>query len=302
MNYVNSGEEMVVHRKTNVHLKEKVMGGLFFSAALISVAAVLLICLFLFINGVPAIKEIGFFDFVANAKWAPMDVPASYGILSMIVGSLYVTAGAVLIGVPIGIMCAVFLAYFCPKRLHRVLKPAVDLLAGIPSIIYGFFGMQVIVPLVRDTFGGSGYSIMAASILLGVMMLPTVITISESSLRVVPKPYYEGALALGATHEEGVFNVMVPSAKSGILTSVILGIGRVIGETMAVIMVAGNAVMPLDKINVLKPIRTLTANIVTEMSYSEGLHTQALISTGVVLFVFILLLNLALSVMKSRRE
>lgn len=162
--------------------------------------------------------------------------------------------------------------------------------------------MQVIVPLVRDTFGGSGYSIMAASILLGVMMLPTVITISESSLRVVPKPYYEGALALGATHEEGVFNVMVPSAKSGILTSVILGIGRVIGETMAVIMVAGNAVMPLDKINVLKPIRTLTANIVTEMSYSEGLHTQALISTGVVLFVFILLLNLALSVMKSRRE
>lgn len=281
-------------------LKEKCMGGVFLFCAILSVVAVLCICLFLFLNGIPAINEIGWKEFILGQKWKPVDTPASFGILSMIVGSIYVTGGAIAIGVPIGLLCAVFMAEFCPQKLYKVLKPAVNLLAGIPSIIYGFFGMQVVVPFVRDHFGGNGYSILSASIILGVMILPTIISISESSLRAVPRPYLEGALSMGATKEEGVFRVMVPAARSGILTSIILGIGRAIGETMAVVMVAGGAVMPLDQIGLLKPIRTLTANIVTEMSYSSGLHTQALIATGVVLFVFIILLNLFLSCLKRK--
>jgi phosphate transport system permease protein len=217
----------------------------------------------------------------------------------MIAGSLYVTAGAIIIGVPIGIMCAVFLAEFCPRNLYRIVKPSVNLLAGIPSIIYGFFGMEIMVPLVRESLGGNGYSILSASIILGIMILPTIISISESSIRAVPESYKEGSFGLGSTKEETIFKVILPAAKSGILTSIILGIGRAVGETMAVVMVAGGAVMPLNKIALLKPIRTLTANIVTEMSYASGLHTEALISTGVVLFVFIIILNSLLSVIKG---
>ncbi|MFA9423578.1 MAG: phosphate ABC transporter permease subunit PstC, partial [Sedimentibacter sp.] len=264
-------------------------------SALVSVLAVIAICLFLFLRGIPAIAEIGFMDFVFNAKWGPTNTPASYGILSMIVGSIYVTGGAIIIGVPIGLMCAVFLAEFCPESIYKIVKPAVNLLAGIPSIIYGFFGMELVVPFVREAFGGNGYSIMSASIILGIMILPTIITISESSLKSVPESYKEGSYGLGATKEETVFKVLVPAAKSGVLTSIILGIGRAVGETMAVVMVAGNAVMPLDKIALLKPIRTLTTNIVTEMSYASGLHESSLIATGVVLFVFIVILNTALS-------
>lgn len=280
--------------------KENVMQAVFFLSASVSVIALVAICLFLLLRGIPAIAEIGFFKFIFNEKWAPVNTPASYGILSMIVGSVYVTAGAIIIGVPIGLMCAIFLAQFCPANIYNVLKSAVNLLAGIPSIIYGFFGMEIVVPFVREYFGGNGFSIMSASIILGIMILPTIISISESSIRAVPESYAEGSFGLGATKEETVFKVVVPAAKSGVLTSIILGIGRAVGETMAVVMVAGNSVMPLDKIELLKPIRTMTTNIVTEMSYASGLHESALIATGVVLFVFVLILNTALSLIKSK--
>mgnify|MGYP000902512377 CR=1 FL=1 len=281
------------------NIREKLMQAIFFISALVSVLAVVFICLFLLMGGIPAIAEIGFVKFIFGQRWAPVDVPPSFGILSMIAGSLYVTAGAIIIGVPIGIMCAVFLAEFCPRNLYRIVKPSVNLLAGIPSIIYGFFGMEIMVPLVRESLGGNGYSILSASIILGIMILPTIISISESSIRAVPESYKEGSFGLGSTKEETIFKVILPAAKSGILTSIILGIGRAVGETMAVVMVAGGAVMPLNKIALLKPIRTLTANIVTEMSYASGLHTEALISTGVVLFVFIIILNSLLSVIKG---
>ena len=280
--------------------KENIMQTVFFLSASVSVIALIAICLFLLIRGIPAIAEIGFFKFIFNEKWAPVNTPASYGILSMIVGSAYVTAGAILIGVPIGLMCAIFLAQFCPPAIYKIFKPAVNLLAGIPSIIYGFFGMEIVVPFVREHFGGNGFSIMSASIILGIMILPTIILISESSIRAVPESCAEGSLALGATKEETVFKIVVPAAKSGVLTSIILGIGRAVGETMAVVMVAGNSVMPVDKIELLKPIRTLTTNIVTEMSYASGLHESALIATGVVLFVFVLILNATLSIIKSK--
>ena len=291
-----------MQRTKQTGINEKIMQTIFFLSALISVAAVIAICLFLFVKGMPAIAEIGFMDFIFNEKWTPTNTPATYGILSMIVGSIYVTGGAIIIGVPIGLMCAIFLAEFCPGKIYMIVKPAVNLLGGIPSIIYGFFGMEVIVPIVRENMGGNGYSIMSASIILGIMILPTIISISESSVRAVPESYAEGSYGIGATKEETVFRVIVPAAKSGILTSIILGIGRAAGETMAVVMVAGNAVMPVDKINLLKPIRTLTANIVTEMSYASGLHESALISTGVVLFVFIIILNISLSLMKSKAQ
>ena len=223
----------------------------------------------------------------------------------MILGSLYITAGAIVIGVPIGLLTAVFMAFYCPKKLYGLLKPCTELLAGIPSIVYGFFGMVIIVPVVRavaGVFGAdiSGSSILAASILLGIMILPTIIGVSEAALRAVPMSYYEGAVAMGARHERAIFTVMVPAAKSGVLAGIVLGIGRAIGETMAVIMVAGN--QPRLTGSMLKGIRTMTANIVLEMGYATGLHREALIATGVVLFVFILLINLAFSVLKRRKE
>ena len=278
--------------------KEKFMHGVFLFCACVSILAVLLICVFLFANGIPAMKEIGLFDFLMGRQWKPNN--NIYGILPMILGSIYVTAGAILLGVPIGILVAVFMTRFCPKWLYKILKPAVDLLAGIPSVVYGFFGLMVIVPLIRDLFGGSGTSMLAASIVLGIMILPTIISVSESAIRTVPESYYEGSLALGATKERSIFMVMLPAAKSGILAAVVLGIGRAIGETMAVIMVAGNqARMP---VGLLKGLRTMTANIVTEMGYATGLHREALIATGVVLFVFILIINLSLSLLNRRSE
>ena len=280
--------------------REKAMQGVFFLTAVTSIAAVVIICIFLFCNGVPAMAEIGFFDFVGGQKWAPTNVPASYGIFDMIIASIYVTAGAIIIGVPIGILTAVFLARFCPAPLYKVLKPATELLAGIPSIVYGFFGLMVVVPFIRDNFGGDGSSWLAASIVLGVMILPTIIGVSESAIRAVPGSYYEGSLALGATHERSVFRAVLPAAKSGIFAGIILGVGRAIGETMAVIMVAGNQARVPN--GILKGVRTLTANIVIEMGYAEGLHREALIATGVVLFVFILIINLAFSIIKMRSE
>ena len=275
----------------------------FFVCALASIAAVVLICLFLFANGIPAMKEIGLLNFLTGAKWKPgNDI---YGILPMILGSIYITAGAVVIGVPVGLLTAIFMAFYCPKKLYGLLKPCTELLAGIPSIVYGFFGMVVIVPCIRTVaalFGAdiSGSSILAASVLLGIMILPTVIGVSEAALRAVPSAYYEGAVAMGARHERAIFTVMLPAAKSGVLAGVVLGIGRAIGETMAVIMVAGN--QPRLTGNMLKGIRTMTANIVIEMGYATGLHREALIATCVVLFVFILIINLTFSILKRRKQ
>ena len=282
-------------------LTERVMQVIFFVAACASVLAVALICIFLFANGIPAMKEIGFVKFLTGTLWRPKN--EIFGIFPMIVGSLYVTAGAIIIGVPIGILTAVFMAYYCPERIYKPLKAATELLAGIPSVIYGFFGLVVIVPLVREFgrnmgFHGNGNSILTASILLGMMILPTIIGLTESSLRAVPEQYYEGAVALGATHERSIFRVVIPAAKSGVIAALVLGIGRAIGETMAVIMVAGNqARMPEG---IFRGARTLTANIVIEMGYASGLHREALIATGVVLFVFILLINLSVSMLNRR--
>ena len=276
--------------------KEKIMEIVFLLTACISILSVVLICLFLFANGVPAMKEIGFGDFLLGQKWKPGN--DKYGIFPMILGSIYVTGGALLIGVPIGILTAIFMARFCPKGLYRFLKPAIELLAGIPSVVYGFFGLVVMVPFIREVFGGNGTSMLTASIILGIMILPTIIGVSEAAIRAVPNSYYEGALALGASHERSVFCTIIPAAKSGITAGVVLGIGRAIGETMAVIMVAGNqARMPNG---ILRGVRTLTANIVLEMGYATDLHREALIATGVVLFVFILLINVIFSILKRR--
>ena len=280
--------------------REKAMKGVFLLTAVTSIAAVVIICIFLFCNGVPAMAEIGFFDFVGGQKWAPTNVPASYGIFDMIIASIYVTAGAIIIGVPIGILTAVFLARFCPAPLYKVLKPATELLAGIPSIVYGFFGLMVVVPFIRDNFGGNGSSWLAASIVLGVMILPTIIGVSESAIKAVPGRSAEAAIALGATKERSVFKTILPASKSGVLAGVVLGIGRALGETMAVVLISGNQVQIPH--SVTDGLRTLTANIVLEMGYSTGLHRQALIATGVVLFVFVLLITLSMQAIKSRSE
>lgn len=277
-------------------IKEKLWEIIFLIAAGFSILAVLLICLFLFANGIPAMHKIGLTNFMFGTKWKPGN--DLYGIFPMIAGSLYVTAGAILTGVPVGLMTAIFLSKFCPKWLHKMLKPAIDLLAGIPSVVYGFFGLMVIVPFVRNVFGGNGSSILTASLLLGMIILPTIISVSETALNAVPQSYYEGSRALGATHERSVFLTMLPAAKSGIMAGIILGIGRAIGETMAVIMVAGNQARLPD--SVLKGVRTLTANIVIEMGYATDLHRESLIATGVVLFVFILLINLSFNLVKNR--
>ena len=280
------------------NVKEQGMHAVFLISACASILAVAVICLFLFVNGIPAIGKIGIFDFLLGEKWKPGN--NIYGILPMILGSIYVTAGAILVGVPIGVLTAVFLSRFCPKGLYKIIKPAINLLAGIPSVVYGFFGMVVIVPVMSFLFGGSGKSMATASVLLGIMILPTIIGVSESAINAVPDSYYEGALALGASHERSVFFAMLPAARSGILAGVILGIGRAIGETMAVIMVAGNqARMPKG---IFEGIRTMTANIVLEMGYATDLHREALIATAVVLFVFILLINLSFSAITRKNE
>ena len=275
--------------------KETAMRYVFLLAACVSIACVALICVYLLGNGIPTIGEIGLDNFFGKV-WRPgQDL---YGIFPFIIGSIYVTAGAIVVGVPIGLLTAIYLAYFCPKGVYRVLNPAVRLMAGIPSIIYGFFGLMVIVPLIQDLTGTSGKSWLTASLLLGIMILPTIIGTAEPAIRAVPRSYYEGALALGATHERRTFTAVVPAAKSGVMSGVILGIGRAIGETMAVIMIAGNQTrMPGG---LLDGLRTMTSNIVLEMGYSTGLHRRALIATGVVLFVFILIINTCFSLMKRK--
>ncbi len=268
----------------------------FLLAACASIIAVILICVFMFGNGIPAMQKIGFVEFLTGTEWKPLN--DIYGILPMIIGSIYVTAGAIIIGVPIGILCATYMAKFCPPKLYKIMKPAVDLLAGIPSIVYGFFGLVVIVPIMQDMFGGSGKGVLTASVMLGIMILPTIISVSESSIRAVPESYYEGSLALGATHERSIFFTILPAAKSGITAAVILGVGRAIGETLAVSMIVGN--QPIIPDSLISGARTMTTNIVLEMGYATGLHREALIATAVVLFVFILIINLLFSIIKKK--
>lgn len=282
----------------HLHIKEGIAKALFVAAAGISVLAVALICVFLFANGVPAIAQIGLPEFLFGTTWRPAN--DIYGIFPMIVGSIYVTAGAILVGVPTGLLCAIFLSRFASGKIAAFLKPGVELLAGIPSVVYGFFGLVMIVPFIRDNMPGRGLSLLAAAVLLGIMILPTIITVSKTSLDAVPDSYYEGSLALGATHERSVFCAVLPAAKSGVLSAVILGIGRAIGETMAVVMVAGNQTwMPKG---LFQGLRTMTSNIVIEMGYAADLHREALIATGVVLFVFILLINLCFSLVKGGKD
>lgn len=277
---------------------EQTMRFVFLAAACVSIAATITICIFLFANGVPAMLKIGLKNFIFGLKWKPsIDL---YGIFPMIVGSITVTLGALILGVPLGLFTAVFLARYCPKQLYNFFESGVKLLAGIPSVVYGFFGLTVIVPAIRNIFGGNGTSILAASIVLAIMILPTIISVSESSIRAVPSLYFEGSLALGACKERSIFLVELKAAKSGIMAGIILGVGRAVGETMAVIMAAGNqAILPRS---LVKGIRTLTANIVLEMGYAADLHRDALIATSVILFIFILIINLCFSLLKEKKE
>ena len=276
--------------------KENIMKKVFFLAALTSVIAVALICIFLFAGGVPAMAEIGFKEFIFGQIWRPGN--QIFGIFPMILGSICVTAVSLLIGVPIGIFCSVFMAAYCPKKIYGICRTAINLMAGVPSIVYGFFGLVLIVRLMNDLTGKDGSSMLSASIVLAIMILPTIIAQAETSIRSVPDSYFEGSLALGATKERSMFRVILPAAKSGVMAGVVLGIGRSIGETMAIIMIAGN--QPRMPKGLFKGIRTLTANIVIEMGYAEGLHREALIATGVVLFVFILIINLTVSMLNRR--
>ncbi|MBO8433776.1 MAG: phosphate ABC transporter permease subunit PstC [Tyzzerella sp.] len=265
---------------------------LFMICAGVVVLGVVVITVYIFIMGLPAIFEVGIINFVTGTKWIPS--AEIFGILPMIVGSIYVTIGAVIIGVPVGIFTSVYMSEYAPKSVLRILNPAIELLAGIPSVVYGFFGLVVIVPIINDTLGGkgAGSSLISASIILGIMILPTIITTTKTALLAVPKKYKEGAYALGATKVHTIFSVIIPAGKSGVLSGVVLGIGRAIGETMAVILVAGNSV--IIPTSVTDPVRTMTANIAIEMGYSTGLHQEALFATGVILFIFIMSLNVVL--------
>ena len=297
----NAPAAAVQAKPSTSQFKENAMRILFIVCACVSILAVALICVFLFANGLPTIFEIGPLNFLLGTEWRPSN--DIYGIFPMIVGSIYVTAGALIVGVPVGLLTAMYLSFFASERIKKILLPAIQLLAGIPSVVYGFFGVMVLVPWVAalaDPFDGSGMSMFTASLVLGIMILPTIITVSKTSLDAVPGSYYEGSLALGATHERSVSTIMLPAAKSGVLSAVILGVGRAIGETMAVIMVAGN--QPIMPSGLFEGLRTMTSNIVLEMGYATGLHRQALIATGVVLFVFILLINLCFSLVKGGKK
>ena len=273
--------------ETMKKFREKLSGRIFFVLALTSIAALALITVFIIINGVPIIAQVGFFNFVFGMSWAPSQ--GEFGIFPMIIGSVTVTLGAVIIGVPIGICTAIFLTEFAPAGISKLFRPAIQLLAGIPSVVYGFWGLLFVVPVIRTYLGGPGLSILAGSLILAIMVLPTVISITEVSILALPRTYKEGAFALGMTHWQTIRSVLLPSAKSGIVAAVILGIGRAMGETMAVIMVLGNAAAVPTSI--LDPVRTLTTNIGIEMGYAAGEHRQALFATGIVLFVVIMLLN-----------
>ena len=256
------------------------------------------ITIFMFEQGTPIMFRYGLKSFLAGADWYPTE--RVFGLWPMIVGSLYVTLGAMVIGVPFGLACAVVLTEFSSKRVRSVIKPVIELLAGIPSVVYGFIGVVILVPFIRETFGGPGLSVLAASIILGIMILPTIISISVDSIQAIPLSYREGSVALGATKWQTVRMVLLPAARSGIIASIILGMGRAIGETMAVIMIAGNAASVPG--SVLDPVRTLTSNIALEMGYASGEHRQALFATGVILFIIIMILNTVANVTSSRMK
>lgn len=281
------------------NLKEKILARLFFLAAGMSLLCVVLICAFLLAGGLPAMEQVGPAAFLFGRVWKPS--AERFGVFPMILGSVCVTGGALLLGVPVALLTAMYLAFFCPRAAYRVMKPAVELLSGIPSVVYGFFGLVVLVPAVRALgapWDGRGNALLTASVLLAIMILPTIIGVVEPALRAVPRSNYEGALALGATHARAVYTVVAPAASSGILAGIVLGVGRAMGETMAVVMVAGN--QPRMPKGLFEGVRTLTGNIVMEMGYATGLHREALIATGIVLFAFILLINLAFSALKRR--
>ena len=278
-------------------VRETVMKYVFLISALISVLSIILIFYFIFSGGLPFILRQGIWEFLTGTNWRPTASQPEFGILPMIVGSLIVTGGAILIGVPIGVLTAVYMVFYCPKRYYRYAKSAINLMAAIPSIVYGFFALQIFVPFFR-LMGRSGMNMVTASLLLGIMILPTIIGLSESAIRNVPKSYYQGAIGLGTTHERAILTVVVPAAKNGILSAIILGIGRAIGETMAVILVAGNQPRIPTELN--QGVRTLTTNIVMEMAYATGQHREALIATAVVLFVFILIINLFFTRVKNK--
>jgi len=262
--------------------------------ALVSTLAVVFITFFIFQRGLPLFKRVSIWEFLFSTYWLPTDeTNPGFGILSFIVGSFYVTFVALAIAVPIGLACAIFLAEMAEGRIARVLRSVVELLSGIPSVIYGFFGIVVISKGVRELFGGTGYCVLSASIILAIMILPTIVNISEVSIRAVPRDYKEGSLALGATHWQTIVQVLVPAARSGIIAGIVLGVGRAVGETMAVLMVAGNA--PIMPTGLLSKVRTLTMNIVTDMGYASGDHMTALFTTGIVLFVFIMILNVVVN-------
>ncbi|MEQ3346266.1 phosphate ABC transporter permease subunit PstC [Peptoniphilus senegalensis] len=292
----------VVHKgnQRKAITKEEVFKYFFIICSILSIFFLLLICIFIFKDSLAFIGKVGVKNFVLNDAWTPMNVPASYGILPMIIGSVLITAMSCIAAVPVSIMVACYLAFDCPKNIYRILKPALNLMTGIPSIVYGFFALTVIVPINREVFGGTGMNMLSAAILLLIMVLPTIISMSEASLRTVPQSFYQGSLSLGATHDETITRVMVPAAKSGIFAGIILGVGRAIGETMAVVLVAGNQTRLT--LNPLKGIRTMTTNIVMEMAYAAGEHRQALIATAAVLFIFILLINIGFFIAKSRSE
>ncbi|WP_087677902.1 phosphate ABC transporter permease subunit PstC [Garciella nitratireducens] len=275
---------------------ENLIEKLFFICAFIAVLSIILITMFIFYRGLPAIAEIGFKDFILKKEWRPS--AKQYGIFSMIIGSIYSTIGAIIVGVPIGVLTAIFLSEMVPKPIVKILKPCVELLAGIPSVVYGFFGLTVFVPLIHEYLGGSGNSLLATSLILGIMILPTIINISMSSINAVPKEYKEGSLALGVTHIQTIFRVILPAARSGILAAVVLGIGRAIGETMAVVLVSGNS--PIVPGALIDKLRTMTGHIALEMKYAMGLQEDALFATGVVLFIFIMIINLILNILTHK--
>lgn len=277
---------------------ETFMKYVFIFCASLSILSIGLIFYFIFQGGLPFILEEGISNFLFNDVWRPTASNPSFGILPMIIGSLVVTLGAVIVGVPIGILTSIFMAFYCPNWLYKFAKPAINLMASIPSIVYGYFALRLFVPFFRGIMGGTGMNIVTASVLLGIMILPTIIGLSEASLRAIPKEYYSASIGLGATHDRSVMNVVVPAAKSGILSSIILGIGRAIGETMAVILVTGNQPAIPSQLN--QGVRTLTTNIVLEMGYASGRHREALIATAVVLFIFIIILNTTFMVIKNR--
>jgi phosphate transport system permease protein len=263
-----------------------------------AVSVLVVITVFIFREGMPVMVKYGIGRFLFGLDWYPTE--KAFGLLPMIIGSVFVTGGALVIGVPLGLACAIFLTEFSSLRVRRVVKPMIELLAGIPSVVYGFMGVVILIPFIRDTFGGPGLSVLASSIVLGIMILPTVISISIDSLEAVPRSYREGSIALGATRWQTTRMVMIPAAKSGIIASIILGMGRAIGETMAVIMVAGNAAAIPH--SVLDPVRTLTSSIALEMGYAAGEHREALFATGVILFVIIMILNTIANLTSLRRK